>query len=486
MVQWVPWTCCIDSDLLKLNFFHQCIFSHASTIRQRLIFIAATLLNDMTRVSEENNVDKMTTVQGTDGIWQTARSATALLMVVVENMSGEAGIHALVGYQVYRLALMDRQDRIALGSPLFWLESLLPRQALPLRTSIASFEDKSPSLAWGFAVTMLFPDFLVKVLKLSDRQVQEFSIKISAEFFASTMELLKEARSSKKKKHWEHWEDWPILTEQLMTIYLLTTDSSLRQRLHLRFYDFYAIAGDRMLEARTSKDIRETCLGMKDASCRFSIAINGQGWDHLQKYTLHWLDWLQEGSNISGEIMMNLFHMKTLCRIAAGLQSVKMKGRTERGGLPYHRPEKWVRVLIARAFDEVENLSNQSSMNEAVTFTEFAKAFKLDPPPTTTLDSTIREVALTSLLLDSVDRAIARSLQRTEFNMSKPFKILPLPKHLKDTLGSVRRWDEQIPPEAAMALRKVQEPIKNISRLRFDMKRDDDLAEAHIQSLNRV
>ena len=214
MVQGVPWTCCVDTDLSKLNFFHQVMLFCVSAINQKLIFVAAILDMDIADAFKEkcSVVDKSTSTQSLGQYLQRVKPHAGNLMLAVEELAEEAGIHHLLGIQMYRSALLDQQERILHGAPLLWLMPLLSQEPLNLPLRIR-YRVTNPSLAWILAAVMLFPDYFNFAAKLSDREKRDFVVKIGAAFFASTMKMLKDAKSKNIDL-----ENRSMLNEQLMTL----------------------------------------------------------------------------------------------------------------------------------------------------------------------------------------------------------------------------------------------------------------------------
>lgn len=323
MVQCVPWTYCIDSKLSKLNFFNPCMLSEAFAIKKRLIVVAATLVTYI--ASRIRSRDQTVIVQSLNQYLQRVRPAAKTLMLVVQETTAEAGIHQLVGLYQYCSALLDQHDRTKLCLSFHGLKSLLLRKPLYL-PRLTHNEERHPSLAFIFVMTMLLPEHLIREAEFSDWELRDFSFKISAAFFASTEKLLKHPKSSKKNGH---SENWPILNEHLISIYFITTFPTIRKRISVRFLGQLNYVID-CLEA--SWDSKGFHAGLSIKSASNATVTNEEGCDHLQNYTLHWLEWLQEGSNADNRTGTKSLDLDTLCRMTGTPNSYDMKSPAEREG----------------------------------------------------------------------------------------------------------------------------------------------------------
>lgn len=58
-------------------------------------------------------------------------------------------------------------------------------------------------------------------------------------------------------------------------------------------------------------------LWIMEHACRrqFTSALNAEGWDHLNRYTQHWIERLGEGPDSYSQVMVKIFDLNTLCRL---------------------------------------------------------------------------------------------------------------------------------------------------------------------------
>ena len=305
-VQRVPWTCCIDTDLSKLNFFHQSMLLYVSAIEQRLISAVATLDNDIADALEDNcSVDRLTTAPSLDQYLQRIKPHVGNLMRVVEEMACDAGSQTFEDVQVFRAAVLVRVTALISARFFVWLIPLLSQKHVHLRHRI-SYRGTNSNLGCIFAVAMLAPKKITNAAKFSDRELRDFLIKISAAFFASTMKMLKDAKSKKDT----HMEKWLSLNDRLITIYILTEYLvmirlrlaqmllHLRRRANLHLKQRANVA---MHEAPKGKD-SDVFQALDDATRRYKATENKEGLHHLRNYVLHWLEWLQRGSSTTSRI----------------------------------------------------------------------------------------------------------------------------------------------------------------------------------------
>ena len=183
-----------------------------------------------------------------------------------------------------------------------------PLHARKACTSSHLFQGSS-SFTVAYAATILQPDFLTVGAGLSRQECREFSIWICSEFFKRTAQLLTKAKKEwkvKKEDRESNMDLWSILKEHLMTIWILTEYEKLR----LRVLKDYVIKrhdngrtkstkrGDRM------EDINNVSAGHFDLSTsKENDVINPESWDHLGRYTTHWLCKLGEVPGCYVEMM---------------------------------------------------------------------------------------------------------------------------------------------------------------------------------------
>lgn len=285
-------------------------------------------------------------------------------------MSLEAGISQIVTFQLYRHFIAEQPFPTTFIPPLFFMRHFLsrrpldPRKLRPQKGPIA-YQKKNPSFAWIFAVTILRPEDLAVMTGFNSQEIQEFSVWICSEFFKRTSNLLEKA---KKEKLDRSNEDWATLNEHLTTLCLLTMNHLTQARLQdqltkaicrlvenackdsmpdngrisaakLTFEDHMMKEGT--VEYITRHGVKEAFehvlkafeLVLESRSCQqylcqYEIAINQEGWDHLQRYAQHWLEKLVEGPSRYTEVMIKTFRLNTLCRLAS------RKGFKDCGPLP--------------------------------------------------------------------------------------------------------------------------------------------------------
>ena len=416
MAQRVAWTLCIDADLSKLNFFHQCMLFYVSTIDQRLIFVVTILIKELADALDwRSRVHKLTTAPSLDQYLQRVEPHAPFLMLAVEYMAGDAGSHHLPGSQT---------------------------QKPPHLPHGLSCRAKKPSLAWIFALAMLSPDYIVVAAKFNHQEIRDFLVKITAAFFSSTMEMLKDAKSKDI-----HEEKWLILNERLMTIFILIQyEGNIRLRLEETFLQWMERA--LMTTHETPKEWVSYVAVVKDVLGRYEAADNNHGWDHLRQFIQHWLDRLQKGSTGHREIKIRLTQLTELCGLVTKQNSHSGELRTDCEYTPYSEPDNSKCKVADRTLDTFEKLRGQTPMDKAAVSREllaYWQASCQDGLNLYQLKSLVR--ISTSQSLQDRFQIMAIGPQRSDSNMRKACKTLPLPKHLK---YAIRYFDTGMVPDVTV------------------------------------
>ena len=369
---------------------------YVSTINQRLIFVVATLHNDIVHaLGESCSVYKSTTAPSLDQYLQRVRPhAGDLMRAVEEEMDGNSMFHHLLGSQTQE--------------PLHQPHGL-------------SYKGKNPSSAWIFAATMLTPDYIVAAAKLSEREMGDFLIKISAVFFASTMEMLKDAKP-------KSMENWLILNERLETIKsLIVYPGTIRPRLARKVLQLLRRASVTMHETPKGKD-SDVFLAVNDPSGRYEAVDNKSGWEHLRQFTVHWLTKLQRGSTAHREIKIMQLRLNELHMLA-----ILTRGRDKKEceDAPDSEPDNSMGKLADRAFDTFENLRGQVPMDKAAVTEKLIASYQ-GGPCLYELPRLLKELMSTSQSIQDTDQGMAIKLHQNDSDMRKACKIIHLPKHMAD------------------------------------------------------
>ena len=250
----------------------------------------------------------------------------------VEDMSIDAGISRLLGFQIYRLDLALRPSRTTLAPPLFWMKRLLSRKPIRLGTTNPPMEIEPPSLAWMFLGTVVLSETIERLSDINFEDIQHFTVWICDKFYKTTAELLKKMRNAKMDSV---EEDWATLNENLTAIYLLTMYRSLRKKLHHRLgrsaTDQRTVApvqniqkillgptGDAIDDLTSNEDAIKLMDCVRDRVSffdQYSAAMKEEAWDYLRDYAQHWLEKMGEGPGCFDRVMVNTFHLNTLIRV---------------------------------------------------------------------------------------------------------------------------------------------------------------------------
>ena len=265
------------------------------------------------------------------------------LMQIVQSSAIEAGIFRLFAFQIHRSNFAEKTCRIPTVPPLVSIMKLLSQKPLRRHMACSYFPDIGLSPAWLFAVTVLRPDFIAERAGLSKLEVQCFSGWYCDWFYCITAELLKKAKTARMGNV---RKGWVSLNDNLEIIYCLITyhevpgpfisqyleaanqafvsiiphTSLLKEayRVHTREWD--AGTPDAVPTANAQKLRKDAYNVLAQFDClllnwsEFVKSISREGLDHLQAFVRHRLISLG-GHNSYGQVIVNNFHLNTLCRL---------------------------------------------------------------------------------------------------------------------------------------------------------------------------
>ena len=399
-----------------------------------------------------------------------ARKAAFHMMQIVYSSANEAGVSCLLGFQMHRLLLAKNPDGIPSNPPLLFIMNLLPRE--PLRRhklcshtlgqgcSLASMSrDFGPrcSLAWMFAAAILQPDFFAELADFRGPELQFFLLYISKDFYETTARLLKNVRTQGKGSG---KEDQATLIEHLETIYSLIKYHNVQGELAFRWATMMTASlcarirvmsktiitlhakGFREIDKQQGKE--RIFASLKPPSKFHSMFVHsmcGEGGNHVQAFTRHWLRKLKAGHRLYSQVIVRNFHLNALRRI-------DHKDEIEdEGQLPSYLPQHYLDNVLVEAFTTFHSLHQQGNKAPGI---QVDIKESLSPVVRRLMDDNMSilcraecgwwETRFVSTGLDELEEEVTRIEAKRDSKKPKDFSLIPLDDLPKSKLSSLGYW----------------------------------------------
>ena len=369
------------------------------------------------------------------------REAADKLMHIAQSSTMESGIPRVLGFQVHRFVLATKPSPIPTTSPLLFMKDVLSREPLRRHKMCSHYQGQNRSLAWVFAVTVLQPDFLAELAGFSRQDTRLFTMRTCVDFFRMTAKLLAKART---ERIGSVDEEKATLIEHLELIYCLIAYHNVQVRLIklLSMAETQSLSEvtDLVKERTARHDPKPNSKEAADLSFKvltsmqliwamFIKWIGGDGWDHMQALTRHWLRKLRKlgGKHRRySQVMVTNFHLNTLCRI-------NHKDEIEdEGQLPQDFEQHFCKNIVVEAyttFQDLHPLRNEALHSHAEIFVDlFPSIFEKSMDNTSIYchhQGGCLIMRFASLILDALEEEVTRLEAEKSLDKPKDFMVIP-------------------------------------------------------------